>query len=118
MSNSHSSNDTNHDQHPAASLSVAAQQGELKTGTMKSVTINGKAVLLCHIEEGYYAIEDLCTHEDYPLNLGCLKGNEIECSLHGACYNIKTGEPTAEPGEIPLKTFPVHIKGNDILIEV
>ena len=79
---------------------------------------NTRHVLLCHVEDGYYAIDDLCTHEDFSLHLGCLKGDQVECSLHGARYNVKTGAPEAEPGEIPLNTYPVTIEDDLIFIDV
>lgn len=88
---------------------------------MKRVAIddtNRQHVLLCHVDDQYYAIDDLCTHEDFSLYLGCLKGDQVECSLHGARFNVKTGCAEEEPGEIPLKTYPVSIKGNTIFIDV
>ena len=79
---------------------------------------NKQHVLLCNVDNEYYAIDDLCTHEDFSLHLGCLKGHQVECSLHGARFNVKTGAPEEEPGEIPLKTYPVTIHENIILIDV
>jgi len=95
----------------------AAEVGELKPGTMKRITTDGEAVLLCHVADQYYAIADLCTHEDFSLSYGCLKGHNVECSLHGARFDIRTGEPTEEPGEVPIQTFPVVIQDNWVLID-
>ncbi|HHC73827.1 MAG TPA: non-heme iron oxygenase ferredoxin subunit [Thiothrix sp.] len=110
----------------------AATLNEIKSGTMKRVPMLSDStsshstlskpckqhVLLCNVSGDYYAVDDLCTHEDMSLYLGCLKGDLVQCSLHGGKFNVKTGEPAEEPAEIPLKTYPVIIKDNVILIEV
>lgn len=99
----------------------AATLDEVKPGTMKRVSTgkdNPQHILLCNVDGEYYAIDDLCTHEDFSLSYGCLKGEQVQCSLHGARFNVKTGLPEVEPAEIPLKTYTVIIKNNQILIEI
>lgn len=85
---------------------------------MRRVVINQQALLVCNIEGILYAIDDMCTHEDASLYLGCLKNDEVQCSLHGGRFNVITGQPTEEPAEIPLNTYPVSIQGDDYFIEL
>lgn len=90
---------------------------DIKPGNMKRIdTPNGKRILVCHIEGGFYAVDDMCTHEDASLYLGCLKGDRIHCSLHGGEFSVKTGEAVEEPAEIPLQTYPVSIENGRIMI--
>lgn len=77
---------------------------------------NGKRILVCHLEDGFYAVDDQCTHGDASLYLGCLHGDRIHCSLHGGEFNVRTGEPVSEPADIPLQTYPVSIDNGRILI--
>lgn len=95
----------------------AAHIDELKPGTMKRITTHDGAVLLCNVAGEYYAVADLCTHEDFSLSYGCLKGHDVECSLHGARFDVRTGQATEEPAEIPVNTYPVVIKDSKILID-
>lgn len=96
----------------------AGPADKLKTGDMKRVSAaNGKRILVCHIADGFYAVDDMCTHEDASLYLGCLKGERIHCSLHGGEFNVKTGEAVEEPAEIPLQTYPVTIEGGRIVVK-
>lgn len=95
----------------------AAELNELKPGTIKRITGCGEALLLCNVGGEYYAVKDLCTHEDFPLSYGCLKGHDIECSLHGARFDVRTGVPNAEPGEEAIKTYPIVIHENTIFID-
>lgn len=92
---------------------------EIPIGKMKRIeTTNGKRLLVCHVEGAFYAIDDQCTHEDASLYLGCLKGEEVHCSLHGGRFNVRTGTPTHEPAEIALQTYPIVIAGGRIKIQI
>ncbi|MEZ5451808.1 MAG: non-heme iron oxygenase ferredoxin subunit [Thiothrix sp.] len=97
----------------------AGSINEIKPGKMKRVDAgNGKRILICHLEDGFYAVDDMCTHEDASLYLGCLHGDRVHCSLHGGEFNVKTGEAVVEPAEIPLQTYPVSIEDGRILVKV
>ena len=95
----------------------AAKLDELKPGTIKRIISNGDAFLLCNVGDEYFAVKDLCTHEDFPLSYGCLKGHDIECSLHGARFDVRSGSPTAEPGEDAIETYPIVIVDDAIFID-
>jgi len=94
----------------------AAEIDELKPGSIKRITAEGEAMLLCNVDGEYFAVADMCSHEDFSLSYGCLKGYDIECSLHGARFDVRTGEPTAEPAEEAIATFPIVFVDKSILI--
>ncbi|HPQ96996.1 MAG: non-heme iron oxygenase ferredoxin subunit [Thiothrix sp.] len=97
----------------------AGSINEIKPGKMKRVTAeDGNHILVCNVDGHFYAVDDRCTHEDASLYLGCLKGERVQCSLHGGMFNVRTGEPAAEPAETALKTWPVRIVGERIMIAV
>lgn len=91
---------------------------DVPQGKMKRFTINNSNVLLCHVGDNFYCVDDMCTHEDASLYLGCLKGEEVQCSLHGGRFNVITGKPTVEPAEIPLKTYKTIIENNQLFVEL
>lgn len=95
----------------------AADIDEIKPGAIKRITTEGEAILLCNVDGKYYAVADMCSHEDFSLSYGCLKGFDIECSLHGARFDVRTGEPTMDPGELAIKTFPIVFEARSILID-
>ncbi len=100
----------------------AGSINEIQPGKMKRVeavnTGNGKRILVCNVDGKFYAVDDRCTHEDASLYLGCLKGERVQCSLHGGMFNVKTGEAVVEPAEFPLHTYPVHIENGRILLDL
>ena len=87
----------------------AGSINEIKPGQMKRVDTDNGRILLCNVAGEFFAVDDICTHEDASLYLGCLKGDQVQCSLHGGMFNVKTGEATVEPAEIALKTYPVVV---------
>lgn len=95
----------------------AAELNELKPGKIKRITSADQALLLCNVGGEYYAVADLCPHEDFPLSYGCLKGNDIECSLHGARFDVRSGMPSHEPADCPLQTFLVVIQEDGVFID-
>lgn len=90
--------------------------GELRPGTMKRVDIEGRRILLANVDGRFYAADDTCTHEDASLSSGFLKGAWVQCPLHGSRFNVCTGEVLDEPAEENLRTYPVRMEGDSILI--
>lgn len=95
-----------------------AKINEIPLGAHKAITINGTPIVLFNLEGEYYAIENRCTHEDFPLSEGCIIDNQISCPLHGARFNIKTGVVTAPPAFEDVATFAVRIVDDNIQVEL
>lgn len=96
---------------------AAAREGELGVGQMKRIAPAGKALLLVNAEGGYYCVDEMCSHEDYSLWFGCVKGRSIKCSLHGSYFDLASGKPLNEPADCPLATYPVKTEGGLIWVE-
>ena len=89
---------------------------ELRPGSMKRVDINGRRMLLANVNGRFCATDDTCTHEDASLSTGSLRGELVKCPLHGSRFNVCTGEAMEEPAEQNLKTYPVRVEGDNILV--
>ena len=77
---------------------------------------NGVAVCVARIGDEVYAVEDTCTHSEASLSEGEISGTKIECWLHGAEFDLRTGEALTPPATVPLKTFSVKRNGNQVVI--
>ena len=74
-------------------------------------------VSLFHTEAGeLYAVDDTCTHQDASLSDGWLEGAAIECPLHAARFDLRTGEAECGPARRPLRTHQVVI--HDAMVHV
>jgi 3-phenylpropionate/trans-cinnamate dioxygenase ferredoxin subunit len=78
------------------------------------VSVNGEDICLTRIGDEVFAIGDLCTHSDASLSEGDVTDFKIECWLHGAEFDLRTGEALTLPANIAAKTYPVKIV-NDVL---
>ena len=101
-----------------AEFKPGAKLSELKDGEVKGVKVGGEEIALYRIGDEVFATSDICTHEQCVISENYdVQGEEVECTCHGSHFNIKSGENTVPPAAEPLKTYPVNIKGDDVLVE-
>jgi 3-phenylpropionate/trans-cinnamate dioxygenase ferredoxin subunit len=86
-----------------------ADENELKPGEMKKVEVDGKKLILANAAGDYYLVDEMCSHEDFSLYLGCIKDKTIKCSLHGSYFDLKTGEALEEPACEAIGTYAVSV---------
>jgi len=67
---------------------------------------------------GLFAVDDTCSHGQVSLSEGDVDGGEIECWGHGARFDLATGRATALPAVAPIRTYPIRIEGEDVLVDV
>ena len=75
------------------------------------------AIAVVRVGDEVFAVEDMCSHAEASLCEGMVDGEEIECPLHFARFNVRTGEPTAPPATTGIKTFPARVVGQDVEVQ-
>src|SRR5215467_1224735 len=95
-----------------------ASTDEIEEGTGKYVDVDGEAIAIWHVDGNFYATTDICTHEEASLSEGELEGEVVECPLHGARYNVRTGRVLALPAVTNLPTYPCRVVGTDVEVEL
>jgi 3-phenylpropionate/trans-cinnamate dioxygenase ferredoxin subunit len=93
---------------------TVAKTSEIPPGSRLVLDVEGYYVAVFNVDGTFYAIEDVCTHDDGPVAEGDLRGFEIECPRHGARFDIRTGAVLAMPAVVPVKVFPVRIAGDEV----
>jgi 3-phenylpropionate/trans-cinnamate dioxygenase ferredoxin component len=93
-----------------------AALGDLKPGKMRCARIGDRRILLANVDGAIFATDELCTHEEHSLCNGALRGELVSCSLHGSRFSVRTGQPQEDPASEPLRTYPVRIEGDAILV--
>ena len=78
----------------------------------------GKEICVARVGDEVFAIEDNCSHQDAALSEGEQSGYKIECWLHAAEFDIRTGEALTPPAVQAVKTYAVKIDGNDVVVEI
>lgn len=95
-----------------------ARKDEVPPGTAKVVEVGGRSILLCNADDRIFAVENLCSHAEQPLACGRIKYGWIACPVHGARFDLETGEPLNPPATKPISTFAVRINGETVEVAV
>jgi nitrite reductase/ring-hydroxylating ferredoxin subunit len=75
-----------------------------------------KNITIYKIDEEFFCTDDLCTHGNASLSEGFQDDGIIECPFHGGAFNIRTGEPTSYPCINAIRTYPVKIEDDTIMV--
>jgi nitrite reductase/ring-hydroxylating ferredoxin subunit len=101
-----------------SNLVKIAETKEVALGTGKVVAAEGHSIALFNVAGAFYAIDNTCTHRGGPLGEGELVGGVVTCPWHGAHFNVKTGEVLAPPARQGVRSYPVKVQGDDVLVEL
>ena len=77
-----------------------------------------KTYCIYRLEDGYYATDGVCTHENVHLEEGLVIDDEIECPMHQGIFYIKTGKAISPPACDDLKTYQVKVENSKIYINL
>jgi 3-phenylpropionate/trans-cinnamate dioxygenase ferredoxin subunit len=106
--------------------------GELADGTMKSVLVKGREILLARVAGEYYAADNRCPHMGGKLSQGKLEGTVVTCPRHGSQFDLTDGgvvrwlkgsgliskvSKALKPAR-PLVTYNVKVEDDGIMIEI
>lgn len=91
-----------------------AELETLQPGARQSVFVDDIPALLIRIDDDYYVIEDICSHDGQPLTDGPLIDCAIQCPRHGAKFDLKTGDALCMPATRPIATFNVEVREDGI----
>ena len=101
----------------ADNYEFAARVQDIPRGKTQCVEFLGKEILICNTAEGFYAVDNNCSHADARLSEGKLKGHRVLCPLHGAAFDVRDGTALSRPAILPLCSYPLRVVGDDILID-
>lgn len=87
-------------------------------GCLHATAANGKDVVVIHSQGEYFAMEDRCSHQDFPLSDGEVEDGVIECIFHGARFDVRTGKALSLPAIKPVRTYPLEVRGDEIFVQV
>lgn len=98
-------------------INAAAVQ-DLEGREVLGLVCNGQEIALYRLEDAYYATQNICTHQHAHLSEGYVVEDCIECPLHQALFDIRTGKARGGVAKIDLKTYPVKVEGDRILVQL
>ena len=94
-----------------------ASAEEVAPGELKQFELEGRPVGLCNIGGEFYAFEDICTHQFAHLSDGEFDGaGEVKCPLHGARFDVESGEAKSLPAVKPVPTHEVKVEDGAVYV--
>ncbi len=94
-----------------------AQVGDIPPGAMKCVALDGQRVLVANVDGRFFAVSDICGHRNAPLSRGRLAGHVVECPLHFAQFDVRSGKLIDGPISADLPTYEVRVDDESILLK-
>jgi 3-phenylpropionate/trans-cinnamate dioxygenase ferredoxin component len=84
---------------------------ELVDGELIPVDIDGTPVVLVRHRGTFYAVQNNCSHRDFPLSEAGFDPRDgvLVCAWHGGCFDVATGRAVVRPAVDPVETFPVRV---------
>lgn len=98
-------------------MPVVAKLNEIPNLGKKQVAVNGVEIVLVNLKGQIYAVENECPHQGAPMNGAVVKDTYISCPRHGYRFELKDGSCKEHP-ELRLKTWPVRIEGDEVLVDL
>jgi naphthalene 1,2-dioxygenase ferredoxin component len=96
----------------------AAARSDLAEGEVLGVEVEGHSIALYDIDGSIFATDNICTHAYARLSDGWLDGELIECPLHAARFDVRTGKVLDPPATEDLKTYPVRVIDDEIQVKL
>lgn len=90
---------------------------ELAPGQMKLVAVDGERRVVANVEGVFYALSDVCGHRNAPLSRGRLDGYLIECPLHYAQFDVRTGALVNGPVSTAVPVYEVRVEDDTVFVK-
>jgi len=90
---------------------------ELPSGTIREVSVEGKALAVANVDGKIYAINNACLHRGGPLGQGSLDGKVVTCPWHGWQFDVTNGKVIQNPA-VGVDCYRTEIRGEDLFIEL
>ena len=89
---------------------------ELPSGQRLFVDVGDRPIVIFNIAGQFFAIGDVCTHDDGPLGDGDIEGFNIVCPRHGAEFDVRTGQVMQMPAVVDIPAYPVQVHDGTIFV--
>jgi nitrite reductase/ring-hydroxylating ferredoxin subunit len=91
---------------------------EISENSVKRFEVGERNLAVYNLGGAYFVTDDECTHGAASLADGVIDGDVIECTMHFGAFDIRTGEVVSPPCSIPLRTYQVIVKDDQVCVDL
>ena len=91
---------------------------DVPAGEGRAFEAGDQRVAVFQVDGNFFAIDDACPHAGASLAEGYVEGDKVGCPWHYAEFELSTGNHVSAPATCGVKTYPVTVNGDDLLVEV
>jgi 3-phenylpropionate/trans-cinnamate dioxygenase ferredoxin subunit len=95
-----------------------AEMDDLAPESAQRVDVGEHRVAVFRVGDDVYAIGDRCSHAEASLSEGEIDDLEVECPLHGAIFDITTGEALSLPASRPVPSYQTRVQDGSIFLRL
>ena len=95
-----------------------AEVDDLPDPGKQLLEVEDRLVVLFRVDNQFFCLDDVCTHDGGPLGEGHLCDGTIACPRHGAKFDIRSGKALTMPATQPTRVHDVKIEGDDIFVRI
>ena len=100
------------------SWTTVGTRDQVEPGQPLGASVGDTKIGVYEIDGKLHAVEDRCPHAEALLSQGFVEGCEVECSLHGAAFDVTSGKFLRGEPCRDLRTYPVRLAGQEIEVQV
>ncbi len=90
---------------------------DVPVGEGRAVTVAGRPLAIYRTDEGFFALDNTCTHMGGPLADGLVADETVACPLHDRRFELATGRAVGhECGGVAA--YPVEDRDGDVFVTV
>ncbi len=82
---------------------------QLPDGERLFLEVENRQIVIFNLAGRFFAIGDVCSHDNGPVGDGEIEGEEIICPRHGGRFDIRTGQATSLPAVTDIPSYPVRV---------
>ena len=97
---------------------IGPVEDDAPDGTLRSHRVGERFVAVGVVDGAWHAFADDCTHEECPLSDGLLDGRAVECSCHGARFDVVTGAVLVGPATEPIDVYPTRVASGALYVKL
>jgi 3-phenylpropionate/trans-cinnamate dioxygenase ferredoxin subunit len=88
----------------------------IPVGAATTVTVGDRTIAVVNTGDSYCAVADTCPHAGGSLGRGTVDGTSLSCPLHGATFDLRSGEALSGPADEPVRVYPVRVQNGDVQV--